>query len=86
MAGFAFEIDNDIDLTQLNEALDKKREEILDVMLQEVEDACPVDTGYMKSTIAKDEDAIMVYADYASYTEYRTNWFSNAIGMAVSKL
>lgn len=82
MLSYEFSVDSD----KLEEELGICKEKLIDGIYSEAKDICPVDTGYMLSTITKEDDGVSVGANYSPYTNYRTGWFDEAVQRAVSKL
>lgn len=80
--------DINMDLSVVYGEISDRLQQVADIAYDYAYDFCPVDTGYMRSTIEKDVDTdagtaqITVGADYASYTEHRTEWFSRSLERA----
>lgn len=79
------ELTAQLNFDQVVTEVNKGVNESLQVIYNKVYDECPVNTGYMRSTIGIDNSSNSVYieANYATYTEYRTGWFTQAIMSAV---
>jgi len=65
----------EIDKADLDRKMNLAINEIAILLTQELAQACPVDTGYLKNSISYkiENDTIVIYmADYADYVEFGT--------------
>lgn len=86
----SFDVTVDYDLKPVYEEISDRLETIIGILEEVVTQNCPVDTGRMRNSITSstsgDEGTVSVGAPYASYTELRSHWFTEAVNDSINKL
>lgn len=63
-------------LKKIREEVKMKAEDVNAALADGIREECPVDTGFMKSTIGHSKEKVWCWADYAKFVNYGTRYMA----------